>query len=131
MRGNVLRASTFAGITFLLMVMADVLTWGGYQGGHPESQRGELLWTHGAFHGGVLGLSMLGAFVGFMPVRRRFLPISRIVMLAVIFAIATFFAVVAAFQAGGIVAAAWWLLVGSLIIAFVGGRMLSSSQAHG
>lgn len=131
MRGNVIRASAFAGITFLLLVVADVFMWGGYQGGHPEAQRSDLLGTHAAFHAGVLGLSMLGAFIGFVPVRRRFLPMNRIVVLAAVFAIATFFAVVAAFQAGGVFVAALWLLVGSSIVAFVGGRILSSPQTHG
>jgi len=113
------------------MLLADVLIWGGYQGGHPQSQRNELLWTHGAFHTGVLVLSMIGAFVGFIPVRGRVISINRVVVLAIVFAIATFFAVASTFQAGGIAAAALWLLVGSSVITFVGGRMLSSSHTHG
>ena len=113
------------------MLLADVLLWGGYQGGHPESQRSELVRTHALFHAAVLLLSMIGAFIGFVPVRRRFLSINRIAILALIFAVATFFAVDFAFQAGGIVAAALWLLVGSSIVAFLGGRMLSKSQTHG
>ena len=131
MRGHAIRATTFAGITFLLMLLADVLMWGGYQGGHLESQRNELLWTHGVFHTGVLLLSMICAFVGFIPVRERFISISRVVVLAIVFAIATFFAVASSFQVGGIAAAALWLLVGSSVMTFVGGRMLSSSKTHG
>jgi hypothetical protein len=130
MRGNVIRALTFASVTFVLLVLADAAMWGGFQGAQPEAQHSELLRIHVAFHAAVLTLAFIGALIGFLPVRKRLLPIKGAVILAVIFSMLSFFAVIGAFQIGGIAAAGIWLVAGSATVAFVGGRMLSSPQAH-
>lgn len=113
------RAFIFAGTAGLLLLAADLIAWGGYQGFEPANQRASLLWIHAAVFGAAMIASFLAAFVVFT-LRRRHLPSSKITAyMSFIFSLVSFFAVVAAFTAGGITASLIWLFFGAGLFAMI------------
>lgn len=123
MKAAAYRTLAFAGTAFVLLLVADLAVWGGYQGMHPRDQLESQLIMHGAMHASVLVLSLMGAAVAFVTLRRR-LPSARAASLfGAVFAVLSFFALVAAFSAAGFWGAGAWLLIGSVVLAFVSGLL--------
>jgi hypothetical protein len=128
MRETMLRAAVFGGTVFVVLLIADFLTFVVFAGGPSTEHRSEQLLAHGTFHGAVIVLTVVGAFIGFLPLRHRTFSRSRIATMGVVFALISFFAIFASFQVGGLWAAVVWLLVGSVLVCVGGSRI---GNAHG
>jgi hypothetical protein len=113
------RTLGFAGTAFIVLLLADLAVWGGYQGMHPREDLQSQLLMRAALHLSVLVVSAIGATFAFFLLRQR-LPSTKVASsFGAIFAAISFFALVAAFTAFGVVGAGAWLLVGSVITAVV------------
>jgi hypothetical protein len=119
MKAAAYRTLAFAGTAFLVLLVSDLALWGGYQGFHPRDQLESQLITHGAMHASVLVLSLIGAAIAFLTLRRRLPSAKAASLFGAIFAVLSFFALVAAFSAAGFWGAAAWLLIGSIVLAFL------------
>jgi hypothetical protein len=116
------RSLVFAVVPLLLAVMADLLMAVFYQGAQPEALRGHLLVVHGGVFLAVIVLAGLGAFAAFC-IFRSSVPTSRkAALFGLFYAVASFFAVVMAFAAGGPIAVGAWLFFGAA--AFASGSVL-------
>src|SRR5438045_2308782 len=121
MKAAAYRTLAFAGTAFLVLLAADLAFWGGYQGMHPRDQLESQLITHGAMHASVLVLSLMGATFAFVTLRHRLLSAKAASLFGAAFAVLSFFALVAAFSAAGFWGAGAWLLIGSIVFAFLSG----------
>ena len=95
---------------------------------HPRDQLASQLVLRGYMHAGVLLLSLAGAAVAFWLLQRRLPSLKAASSFGALFAVISFFAVVIAFEAAGVVAAAAWLLVGSALVALASGLFV---RPHG
>jgi hypothetical protein len=122
------RTFAFAGTAFVVLLLADLAVWGGYQGMHPRDELPSQLIMHGAMHVSVLVLSVIGAAVAFFFLRRR-LPSTKVAsVFGAVFATLSFFAIVAAFTAAGFIGAGAWLLLGSATIALLCGLIAGRNE---
>lgn len=97
---------------------------------HPREQLASQLVLHGYMHAGVLLLSLAGAAVAFWLLQHRLPSAKAASFFGASFAVISFFAVVLAFEAAGLVAAAAWLLVGSTLVALSSGLFVGHMAAN-
>jgi amino acid transporter len=74
-------------------------------------------------HASVLVLSFIGVAVAFVTLRRRLPSAKAASLFGVVFAVLSFFFLVAAFATAGFWGAGAWLLVGSIVLAFLSGLL--------
>jgi hypothetical protein len=119
MKRALVLAAVFSLTAFVLLGVADFAVWGGYQGMHPRQQVTTLAITHAVMLAAMFLFSLVGSALAFIAFRHR-LP-SHIFAVAggAVFALASFFAVVATFKMGGLLFTAVWLLLGSALVATV------------
>lgn len=131
MRKSILRALIFAAAVVSVSLALDLLFAVFYQGG-PVPGRAKQFWTYrAALHGATFVLTTVGGAVGFAFLQSYAITNARIVALGAALGLFTLVVLLAAFQVGGFWGMAIWLLAGSAIVAFVGGRVLGSAEAHG
>ena len=107
----------FSITAFLLLGLADLAVWGGYQGVHPREQFESTLWVHAGILAAVFLFALLGSLVAFLTFKHRLPSLKVAILGGAVFAFASFFALVAVFGIGGAAAAGVWLLLGSALIA--------------
>jgi hypothetical protein len=113
----------FTSVTAALLAGADLLVAFVYQGTPTEQ-----LVPHGLFLVAVVLLSGAGAFAAFAALRHRSPSRGAVVVSALLFGVASFFAVVWLFSLGGLTASAAWLLFGAAVFA-AGSTLLGSRHA--
>lgn len=128
MRLVLIRAAVLASGVFATFLVADVLSWGAYQGLHPRDQLGSQLAVHGAVHLAVLLLSFAGAAASFFALRNRLPSIKAAALFGVAFAVASFFALPATTAIAGMLAGAAWLLAGSAVAAIASGVLAGAQR---
>jgi len=117
MKSALCRAALFVSVPVMLVILADLLLAVFYQGAQPEYLRQQMLAVHGIFYIAVFLLSGLGAFVAFLLGRSRTPSYKAVLLAALLFSVASFFAVVIAFGLGGPIALGAWLFLGSVLFA--------------
>lgn len=113
-------AFVFATTAFVLAVLADFAAFDIYQGGTSNELRNEILMTHGVFLLALLGLAMIGSLLAFAIQRRRPPSVKGAAILGVLYSVASFFIAVMAFQIGGLIASAAWMLLGAFAFSMIG-----------
>ena len=116
-------ATVFALGAFALLLVADVLLFGVFQGGPPPEHRNEVLLSHAAFHGAVLVLSGLGASFGFFLQRHTLPSLPQAFALGAAFGLVSILAASGMLMLAGVLGALAWLLLGSISFA-LGSRLL-------
>ena len=119
MENSLHRALVFSVTVFLLLLVSDIAAWGVYQGENLEAQGRPLLLIHASLLVSVFVSSFCGAIVVFGLSRQRLPTAKATAYLALAFAAVSFFAVVAAFTAAGIIGTLLWLLLGSALFAWL------------
>lgn len=105
MKQPLILSAVFSVSALVLLLVADLAVWGGYQGMNSREQVGALLLAHAAMLSAVFFLALLGTSAAFLLFRNR-LPSRKVATLVgAAFAIVSFFALVTAFSAGGVIAA--------------------------
>jgi hypothetical protein len=105
------RACAFAGVALLVSVMLDALLWGGYQGGHSNSERQWLVVMHVLVHAGVFAAALIGSAVIYLLLRRRSLSAQHAGVSGLVFGMVGVISGVAAFPGFGLVGSATVLLL--------------------
>jgi hypothetical protein len=130
MRKTVLRALAFAGAMVAVSLAIDLLLAVFYQE-IPLRDRGRQFFVfRTALHGATFVLTALGAAVGFAFLRSYSIANARILSLGAALGLFTLAAALTAVQAGGFWGITAWLIVGSALVSFFGGRVLGSREAH-
>lgn len=124
MKPTLQRATAFALVAFTLLLIADVLLSGVFQGGPPPEHRQRILLLHAAFHGAVLLLSTAGASLGFALLRNHLPTFKQAIVLGLLFGFVSILGASGSLMLAGALGAFAWLFLGSLSFA-VGGRLFS------
>lgn len=114
----------FTSVMAALLAAADLSVAFVYQG-TPSEQ----LVLHGLFFVAVVFLCGAGAFASFVALRHKVPKRAAVVVSALLFGVASFFAVVWLFGLGGLTASAAWFLFGAAI--FAAGSALAGSRHAG
>jgi hypothetical protein len=130
MKPAIHRTLVFAITAFLMLLIADLVVWGAYQGMHPRDELRSQLLMHGVMHASVLVLSLIGAATAFLLLRKRLPSTKGAALFGAIFATLSFFAIVAAFASGGFVGAGAWLLLGSAAMAILSGVVARRHEGY-
>jgi len=124
MRITALRALIFAATVTAVSVVLDLAYAVLYHGGPSPGRTREFLAFRAALHGATLVLTAVGGAAGFALLRSHAITGARIAALGGGLGLVTLLALLAAFRVGGFWGMAIWLLAGSAIVAYIGGRML-------
>jgi hypothetical protein len=128
MRKTILRALIFAASVAVVSLVLDLLYAVFYQGGPVEGGAREFLTFRAALHGATLVLTTVGGAVGFAFLRSYAIANVHIAALGAGLGLVTRLALLAAFRIGGFWGMAIWLLAGSAIVAYAGGRLLGAGS---
>jgi hypothetical protein len=129
MRRPILLAFLFSATAFVLLALADIAVWGGYQGMHAREQVAAALLTHAGMLAAVFLLSLVGSALAYLALGKRLPSRKGAVIGGAVFAVASFVGLVAAFGVGGLLVVAAWVLLGSALVAT--GSCLASKQHAG
>jgi hypothetical protein len=130
MRKTVLRSLAFAGAVVAVSLAIDLLLAVFYQE-TPLQDRGRHFFIfRTALHGATFVLTALGAAAGFAFLRRYSIAYARIVSLGAALGLFTAAAALTAIRVGGFWGITAWLIFGSALVSFFGGRALGSREAH-
>jgi len=130
MRKTVLRAFIFAGTVVVVSLAIDFLLAIFYQGGPPAEGREDFLRMRAVIHGATLVLTAVGAALGFAFLRSYAITTFRIAALGALLGVFALSGALVSFQAGGLWGIGAWLVLGSALVALIGGRVLGVRDAH-
>ena len=123
MRSTLLLAGSFTAGAVIVLLLADVLLSGVYQGGPPSDSRQEILLLYAAFHGLVLVLSTAGAVLGFQLLKHHTPSPRQALLLGTVFGFVSVLGASGFLILAGVVGAAAWLFLGSLAFALGSGLL--------
>jgi hypothetical protein len=124
MKAALRSTALFTSVVAALLAAADLSVAFVYQGTPTEQ-----LLLHGLFFVAIVFLCGAGAFASFTALRHRVPTRAAVVVSALLFGGASFFAVVWLFGLGGLTASAAWLLFGAAM--FAAGSALAGSRHAG
>ena len=130
MRRTLLRALVFAGAVVAVSLAIDLLLTVVYQGGPRQGRTREFLVFRSALHGATFVLTAIGATLGFALLQSYSITIKRIALLGGALGLFALGAVLTAVHIGGFRGISVLLLVASGLIAFFGGKLLGTKEAH-
>lgn len=110
------RSLTFAAVPLALAVLTDLLLWVFYQGATRSELRDQGV-LHGVLFLSVFVLATIGSFIPFFLWRSFEIKVRAVLVGAVLFSVATFFASMPAFAFGGLLGLGAWLLFGAALFA--------------
>src|SRR5512135_3056713 len=126
MRKTILRALIFAASVAAVSLVLDLLYAVFFRGGPMQGAAREFLTFRAALHGATLVLTTVGGAAGFACLRSYEIANVHIAALGAGLGLVTLLALLAAFRIGGFWGMAIWLLAGSAIVAYAGGRLLGA-----
>jgi hypothetical protein len=130
MRKTILRALIFAASVAVVSLVLDLLYAVFYQGVPVRGGAREFLTFRAALHGATLVLTAIGGAAGFAFLRSDAIANVDVAALGAGLGVVTLLALLAAFRIGGYWGMAIWLLAGSAIVAYAGGRLLGAGPGR-
>lgn len=130
MRKTLVRSLLFAGAVVGVSLAIDLLSVL-YQGGPAQGRGRQFLVFRAALHGATFVLTALGAATGFWFLRSYPITSARIASLGAALGLFTLSAALMAVRIGGFWGITAWLIAGSALVAFFGGKVLGNRETHG
>ena len=130
MRTTLLRSLVFAGAVVAVALAMDLLIAFFLQGCPVPGRGRQFFMFRTALHGATFAFTAVGAAMGFAFVRCYSMTYARIVLLGAVSGMFALAAVQMAIQTGSFWGITVWLILGSALVSYLGGKLLGSGEAR-